>query len=206
MFIYLITNTINGKYYVGQTVQSLEKRWKQHINYAVRGKGFSIGNSIIKHGSENFKIESLCECPDQKSLDSAEQFFVWLLASSLPSFGYNLSKGGQGRGRTSNEETKRKIGLKQKGRKHSEESKLKRSIALKGRKPKPPTPETRLKMRNSQLGRKHPKEVREKISKGQLGNKRGPLSLDRKKQISEQFKGVKQSPEHIAKRIQAIII
>lgn len=32
--IYLITNKINGKQYVGQTIQSTEVRFLYHLNYA----------------------------------------------------------------------------------------------------------------------------------------------------------------------------
>ena len=30
-FIYLITNNVNGKQYVGQTIQTIQKRWNSHV-------------------------------------------------------------------------------------------------------------------------------------------------------------------------------
>lgn len=37
-FIYLITNNINKKKYVGKTTQSIEKRWQEHISESKREK------------------------------------------------------------------------------------------------------------------------------------------------------------------------
>ena len=35
-FIYKITNDVNGKVYIGKTLYSVEKRWKEHINDSKR--------------------------------------------------------------------------------------------------------------------------------------------------------------------------
>jgi predicted GIY-YIG superfamily endonuclease len=35
--IYLITNTVNGKRYIGQTVRTLRQRWQQHVRDAKQG-------------------------------------------------------------------------------------------------------------------------------------------------------------------------
>lgn len=57
MEIYLITNLINGKQYVGQTIYTAEQRFKQHL----RGDLY-IDKAIRKYGVENFKLEVLCRC------------------------------------------------------------------------------------------------------------------------------------------------
>jgi len=55
--LYVITNTINGKEYIGITVQSLETRFSQHINSALNSKRKShFLNAIRTHGAEAFKI------------------------------------------------------------------------------------------------------------------------------------------------------
>ena len=71
MFVYKLTNLINGKSYVGQTIQTVEKRFKQHQHC----KTSLIGKAIRKYGAENFSIEVLAECTTQKELDELEIFF-----------------------------------------------------------------------------------------------------------------------------------
>ena len=56
-YVYKITNLINGKSYIGQTI-NIERRFKEHCikhyNYVSL-----INNAIKKYGSSNFKIEQL---------------------------------------------------------------------------------------------------------------------------------------------------
>jgi predicted GIY-YIG superfamily endonuclease len=49
MYVYQITNKLNGKIYVGQTKFSVEKRFKQHAK-----ANSVIGCAIRKYGIENF--------------------------------------------------------------------------------------------------------------------------------------------------------
>ena len=56
--IYLITNLLNGKKYVGQTIQRLNIRMNHHR----RGGDLYIDRAIRKYGRENFKVEVLEEC------------------------------------------------------------------------------------------------------------------------------------------------
>ena len=54
MIIYKIVNNINGKIYIGQTIQTLEKRWKSHCS---KGGSLSyIKRAIFKYGQNNFSI------------------------------------------------------------------------------------------------------------------------------------------------------
>jgi predicted GIY-YIG superfamily endonuclease len=48
--IYKITNTINGKVYIGQTIQPLDKRWSQHKRSARMKEPYSIHRAIAKYG------------------------------------------------------------------------------------------------------------------------------------------------------------
>jgi len=47
--IYLITNKVTGKQYVGQTVQALVKRWVAHVSVA-RKSPWPLGFAILKTG------------------------------------------------------------------------------------------------------------------------------------------------------------
>lgn len=55
MHIYTITNLVNGKMYVGQTIQSNAKmRWYAHCNMARKNKKSYLYDSMRKHGIEQF--------------------------------------------------------------------------------------------------------------------------------------------------------
>ena len=64
MGIYKITNKINGKCYIGQSVD-IQKRWKQHSHHSKKGDGFAIHNAIAFYGVENFNFE-VVEIVDKK--------------------------------------------------------------------------------------------------------------------------------------------
>ena len=86
--IYCITNNINGKQYVGQSVD-IEERFWQHIN----GKNESeIHKAIIEYGVHNFRFEPLIECSPNE-LDEQEVKFIRLLGTYEN--GYNQTRGGQ---------------------------------------------------------------------------------------------------------------
>ena len=58
MYIYTIKNLVNGKMYVGQTVQSNPKmRWYAHCDMMRKGKKSHLYDSMRKHGIENFLWE-----------------------------------------------------------------------------------------------------------------------------------------------------
>ena len=116
MLIYLITNKINGKYYVGQTVKTAEERWKQHVSSALHGGDSYFGLAVQKHRPENFVVETLCECPDRESLNKTEKFFIEFLASSREGFGYNSKGGGSKRILSKEEREKNKKAIFSDGR------------------------------------------------------------------------------------------
>ena len=66
-YIYCITNKINGKKYIGQTTETIHKRWIRHIN---AHSNMAISKAIDKYGKENFEIkELLCAtCNTKKEL------------------------------------------------------------------------------------------------------------------------------------------
>ena len=84
--IYLITNTINGKYYVGQSVDILN-RWQQH-EYA-EAKSL-LYEEIKKYGLINFIFRVLEEC-SPRELDEREYF--WINELNTYEDGYNSTQG-----------------------------------------------------------------------------------------------------------------
>lgn len=92
-FIYLITNNINNKKYVGQTIGSIQERWNQHLR-ATREKGSRhLYDAIKKYGYQSFSIQKIEEVPNDL-LNERECFWI----SHYDSFknGYNMTSGGEG--------------------------------------------------------------------------------------------------------------
>lgn len=91
--IYMLTNTKNGKRYIGKTSQALEKRWYQHCKNAEHGQDTYLYRAIRKYGKESFSVEKLCD-----GLDEDE---ILMIEEHSPE--YNMTKGGDG-GDTSSSE------------------------------------------------------------------------------------------------------
>jgi group I intron endonuclease len=122
--IYKITSP-SGRVYIGQTMQDIEKRWKQHVDAAHRvykDHCKVLNKAIRKYGSKNFTIEILLECSDDE-LNGKEFEFIKLHNSIVP-YGMNIKLGGS-------------------SGKHHQSSKDKISNSLKGR---IVTSDTRLKL------------------------------------------------------------
>ena len=94
--IYKIVNLINGKIYVGQSVDIIE-RWKQHgykaFNSNEKAYNSAIHSAFRKYGLENFQLEILEECLIDE-LDEKERYWIKKLNTLTPN-GYNILQGGQ---------------------------------------------------------------------------------------------------------------
>lgn len=100
--IYLITNLITNKQYIGQTTMSVEFRFKTHCN----GKPKQvISKSIRKYGRENFKVEEIYISFNKDDLDSAEQQLIINYNTKVPN-GYNVEAGGSSAGKKTPEQLK----------------------------------------------------------------------------------------------------
>lgn len=86
--IYKIENMINGKMYIGQSI-NIERRWARH-RYAT--DDFAIHRAIRKYGIENFSFSILEEC-SEKNLDDKEIYWITKYNSLIPN-GYNMIEGG----------------------------------------------------------------------------------------------------------------
>ena len=92
MIIYCITNKLNDKKYIGQTVQSAEKRWKSHSQWKLKKKTV-IRYAIEKHGINNFVFGVLEKCDTRRELNLRERYWIQKLKTITPN-GYNLTTGG----------------------------------------------------------------------------------------------------------------
>ena len=136
--VYIHTNLINNKKYIGQTCLPPEKRWNGngggYLHKKKNGEYSqpAIARAILKYGWENFSHEIIQENLTKEEADTLEKELIQQYKTNDPQFGYNIREGG-GNGHLS-EATKQKLreGVGDKyvgeknpfyGKKHSEESK-----------------------------------------------------------------------------------
>lgn len=93
--IYIITNSINDKVYIGQTIQSLNNRWKEHCRKSCSKNeaNMHIKRAIFKYGEDKFSIKELEKC-NIENLNEREIYYINLYNSYIN--GYNSTKGGSG--------------------------------------------------------------------------------------------------------------
>ena len=94
-YIYVITNDINGKQYVGQTTDTLKNRFSDHCKDSnlARCKGRPLYLAMNKYGKEHFSIKEIEECSFEQ-LDEREQY--WIQKLDTYKHGYNATLGGEG--------------------------------------------------------------------------------------------------------------
>lgn len=92
MIIYKITNLLNGKIYIGQTIRTLEERQKQHINNAKKGSKTHLYFAMRKYGMDNFKFEILEYAKSKEELNKLETYYINKFDTIRT--GYNMVDGG----------------------------------------------------------------------------------------------------------------
>lgn len=95
--VYLITNLVNGKKYVGCTEKDIQTRWRMHLKDARRiTTASALHKAIRKYGHRSFSIIELeVVSGSRQTLFEAETRFIELHGSVAP-IGYNLTLGGDG--------------------------------------------------------------------------------------------------------------
>jgi group I intron endonuclease len=183
--IYKITNTVNGKIYIGQTIQTLKNRKnrkKDHRNCGERLQHLALCRAFKKYGFENFEWTTIYYAKDKNDLDEMEKYYIQFYKTMSPRYGYNMTFGGEGGQHP--EEIKKKISRSLKGRVFSEETKKKLSLSLKGK---------YTKEKSSWWGRKHTEEERKKIGDAQKGQKNHnygkKATEETRKKMSESHRG-----------------
>lgn len=111
--IYLIRNLVNGKGYVGQTIQTVPKRWIAHKSCATHDRGNAVHAAMRKYGTENFTCNEVVSC-DSLLLNDLERHYIKFYGTFAPTgHGYNLTEGGETppdcTGTKRSEETKKRM-------------------------------------------------------------------------------------------------
>jgi len=172
--VYKITNKIDGKSYIGQTIHSLQKRFRTHCAKYSEKKCPKLWNAIQTHGKDNFTIELLWSKPGclVEELDSKERELIKIYGTLSPK-GYNIMEGGHGS--RHNEESRKKISEAKKKLWADKGDEIRREIAERG-----VNEETKQKMSegcikkyiekpelkdflHSRLGKTHTDETRDKM-------------------------------------------
>lgn len=158
--VYKILNPINGKIYIGQTIQRLKERKKDHRGLQDRLKHLVLYRALRKYGFDSFEWEIIHYAKDKSELDKMEEYYINHYKTMNPEHGYNLTYGGEGG--LHPPEIRKRISDSLRGRVFSEKTRNKLSNSLKGKY----TGED-----SSWWGRKHTDEEKKKISNAQKGNK-----------------------------------
>lgn len=206
-YVYKITNTVEGKSYIGATINAPEKR---RIREHLSGQGNRlIADAVKKYGKDTFTYEVLEANVGDERLPELELAYIEKFNTYAP-HGYNLTHDGTGHGIPS-ENTRRKLSEINKGenhpffgKKHSEKSRRKISEAHKGEKNanfgKPVSETQKRKISEANRGRKRSDAHKRRISEANSGRK---FSESHKRKISEANKGEnhhyfgkKLSPKH----------
>ena len=201
--IYKLTNKVNKKIYIGQTIVGYRNRYSRGgddnvslmYNYHLKNKedGYYYNRHILsamnKYGLESFEVNDCLDIAFSKEeLDIKED--MWIRYYNSVENGYNEKYGGAS-GKAS-EKTRKLMSLQRRGegnhmygKNHSEETrkKLKKNHWSRTGKYKPPV------LRGEEhpcFGRKHSKETKEKIRKSNLGKE---VSDETKRKISESRMG-----------------
>lgn len=111
MIIYKVTNLVNQKVYIGQTINSLEHRKSGHYRDAmcIKKKSVYFHNALLKYKPEDFKWEVIDTAKTIEELNEKEIYWVSYYESNNKDKGYNLKAGGDSGGKCC-ESTKQKIG------------------------------------------------------------------------------------------------
>lgn len=202
MHIYKMTNTINDKVYIGQSI-NVKSRFIRH-KYELRNNkhiNSHLQNSFKFYGENSFTSEIIDEATSLKELNIKEKYWIEYYKSNDPKFGYNMTSGGH-KDFIITEETRKKMSNSHRGKKYnrickqfSEETKQKMSESAKGRKL---SEETKRKISIANKGHKHSEDAKQKMGEANKNNQYclGIIRSEATKQkLSKVHKGKKLSEE-----------
>lgn len=93
--IYKVTNKIDNKAYIGQTIRPLNIRIERHLKDAKYGSKLIFHKALKKYGIEKFHIEILEENISQNKLNERERFWIKKYNTYFKNgYGYNMTEGG----------------------------------------------------------------------------------------------------------------
>lgn len=88
-YVYVITNLIDGKQYVGQA-KDMNERFDQHCQKNTHYVSI-VHDAILKYGKENFSVMALYYGEEYNEM---EKYYIRNLHTKVPD-GYNVADGGE---------------------------------------------------------------------------------------------------------------
>jgi group I intron endonuclease len=180
--VYQVTNTRNGKSYIGYTSSTLEERWKEHQKRARLGSGYHFHTAIRKHGASYFSPKILFV---EETLRGAKETEILMILDRCPE--YNKTMGGDGTpGHPMTDELKEKIRNNTPVRKGAEHPLfgVKRPDLVERNRNTVWTPELRAKQArwgesNPNFGKPRAEETKRRIAKSNTGKLRTQEAKER---------------------------
>lgn len=88
-YVYKITNDINNKFYIGQSINDVNVRFQRHIGDSIgkRHLNTHFGRAIRKYGPEHFHVEIIDTAYNQEELTKKE--YEWIKNTNATKYGYN---------------------------------------------------------------------------------------------------------------------
>lgn len=153
--IYGIYHKDTGRWYIGQTIHTLDHRIKEHLNCAEHGVRLHLYNAIRKYGWNRFEVHVLEANIPEAELDRKEIFYIDKYDAYR--HGFNNTVGGGG----------------VRGYKHTEATRARIGQSVKAGSYRWNTPERAAKIKAAQKGRVLTQEHRQKLSKSRQGKYTG---------------------------------
>ena len=156
--VYLITNRVNQKRYVGSTIHKFGSRWGLHRHQLRNGihENKHLQFAWTKYGEENFVFSVLAVCA-RPWCRTMENFYINKFDSANQEIGYNIHKiPDSSLGHKKTPEEIEKIRARMTGIKCSDETRAKMSASAKARRR---SPESIAKGRASNTGKKRSPEI-----------------------------------------------
>lgn len=162
--VYVITNLVNGKQYVGKA-RNAQRRWWDHCARVNYGSTCAIHRAIRKYGRDAFTVEVLERTDTESAAFEAERGHIVRLRTN--EHGYNMTEGGEGcSGYRHTPESLKKMGAVHRGQVWTAEQRARMSEALRGR---VLTPEHCAAISAAKMGKHVSQETRAKLAAAARG-------------------------------------
>jgi group I intron endonuclease len=91
----MIENILNGKFYIGKTVKTVQERFKQHIRLAKKRTNRKLYDAMNHYGIDKFVVHVMEDNIQSQDLLNEREIY-WINKLNAIENGYNMAEGGDG--------------------------------------------------------------------------------------------------------------